>query len=76
MLWMTISGIPFVAQQYFNLLQWSNLQGVVVAIFDFLGDNYTQMMVAFDSTDEAWDLGCFGIHQLFLNNFSDPLSCT
>ena len=33
------------------------------------------MMAAFDSTDGAWDLGCFGVHQLFLNDFSVPLSC-
>ena len=33
------------------------------------------MMAAFDSADEAWDLGCFGIHQLILNDFSVPLSC-
>ena len=55
--------------------QLAKCKRVVVAIFDFLGDNYTRMMAAFDSTDEAWDLGCFGIHQLFLNDFSVPLSC-
>ena len=55
--------------------QLAKCKRVVTSIFDFLGDNYTRMMAAFDSTDEAWDLGCFGIHQLFLNDFSVPLSC-
>ena len=32
-------------------------------------------MDAFDSASNAWDLGCFGITQLFLNNFSVPLAC-
>ena len=55
--------------------QLAKCKRVVTSVFDFMGDNYTRMMAAFDSTDEAWDLGCFGIHQLFLNEFSVPLSC-
>ena len=33
------------------------------------------MMAALDSSSEAWDLGCFGILQLFNNDFSVPLAC-
>ena len=33
------------------------------------------MMDAFDSANNAWDLGSFGITQLFLNYFSAPLAC-
>ena len=33
------------------------------------------MMAAFKSSSEAWDLGCFGILQLFNNEFSVPLAC-
>ena len=47
----------------------------MVECLDFLGDNYTRMMAAFDSSSEAWDLGCFGILQLFNNDFSVPLAC-
>lgn len=56
-----------------NLL--SKCKKVVIEIFDFMADNYTRMMAAFDSSADAWDLGCFGIQQLFLNDFSVPLSC-
>ena len=55
-----------------NLL--SKCKKVVIEIFDFMADNYTHMMVAFDSSADAWDLGCSGIQQLFLNDFSVPLS--
>ena len=47
---------------------------VVEDCLEFLGDNYTRMMAAFDSTADAWDLGCFGIYQLFSNDFSVPLA--
>ena len=56
-----------------NLL--SKCKRVVIEVFDFMADNYTRMMAAFDSSADAWDLGCFGIQQLFLNDFSVPLSC-
>ena len=42
---------------------------------EFLGNTYTRMMGAFKSSSEAWDLGCFGILQLFNNDFSVPLAC-
>ena len=32
-------------------------------------------MDAFGLSSDAWDLGCFGITQLFLNDFSVPLAC-
>ena len=54
-----------------NLL--SKCKKVVIDIFDFMADTYTCMMAAFDSSADAWDLGCFGIQQLFLNDFSVPL---
>ena len=47
---------------------------VVEECLEFLGDNYTRMMAAFDSSADAWDLGCFGIFQLFSNDFSVPLA--
>ena len=47
---------------------------VVEDCLEFLGDNYTRMMAAFDSSADAWDLGCFGIFQLFSNDFSVPLA--
>ena len=56
-----------------NLL--SKCKKVVIEIFDFMADNYTRMMAAFDSSTDALDLGCFRIQQLFLNDFSVPLAC-
>ena len=50
-------------------------QRVVEEIFNFMGDNYTRLMAAFDSSKDAWDLGCFSIQQLFMNDFSVPLPC-
>ena len=55
--------------------QLTKCKKVVIECLDFLGDNYTRMMAAFDSSSEAWDLGCFGILQLFNNDFSVPLAC-
>ena len=54
--------------QLTEMEQLAKCKRVVLAIFDFLGNNYTRMMAAFNSTNEAWDLSCFGIHQLFLND--------
>ena len=45
-----------------NLL--SKCKKVVIEIFNFMADNYTHMMAAFDSRADAWDFGCFGIQQL------------
>ena len=55
--------------------QLSKCKQVVLECLEFLGDNYTRMMDAFDLASDAWDLGCFGITQLFLNDFSVPLAC-
>ena len=55
--------------------QLSKCKKVVMECLDFLGDNYTRMMAAFDSSSESWDLGCFRILQLFDNDFSVPLAC-
>ena len=55
--------------------QLSKSKRVVIECLEFLGDNYTRMMAAFESSSEAWDLGCFGILQLFNNEFSVPLAC-
>ena len=55
--------------------QLSKCKQVVLECLEFLGENYTRMMDAFDSARDAWDQGCFGITQLFLNDFNVPLAC-
>ena len=45
----------------------------VTNIFDYMSENYERMTAAFDSKAEAWDLGCFGIEQIFRNELRGPL---
>ena len=66
----TSTTLQLIAQE-----QLSKCKLVVLECLEFLGDNYAQMMDAFDSASDAWDLGCFGITQLFLKDFSVPLAC-
>ena len=52
--------------------QLSKSQRVVLECLEFLGNNYMRMMDAFDLSSDTWGLGCFGITQLFLKDFSVP----
>ena len=66
----TSATLQLIAQE-----QLSKCKRVVLECLEFLGDNYIRIMDAFDSASDAWDLGCFGITQLFLNDFSVSLAC-
>lgn len=53
--------------------QLDKCQKFVSNIFSYLSENYERMTSAFDSKADAWDLGCFGVEQIFRNELCGPL---